>query len=228
MRYITLEAVTDEYDNAPGFALADAPRYDGFMADRGDVILAHDIVEHPNGLSAIGPIWDELEAVGGVWCARGQWGDLMQDAGGAFSPAENVASDIVEMARKLQWLEFRDADAMGTRPPATRPHICDDDFAEIISIARNQIPAELDDEQADAFDMEQYLDEALARMRIGFRKTARRFSAYGRFGANNQFAAIKREVQRAAREIEWEGQRFRLGWGAGECTIKELYEEDAF
>lgn len=225
MRYLTLEAVSDEYDNAPGLAFADAPRYEGFMADRGgerDVsLIAHDIVEHQNGIRSIGPIWDELEAMGGIWHARGRWGNI---GNGMHSPAENVASDIVRMARDVSFKGFRDFDAMGFRLPAVKPHDHDEDFLEILAIAREQIPGELDAEAP--LDIDAYLSETLNRMRIGFRKATRRFG--DRFGSSNQFSAIADAVTSAARHIEFEGQRFRLAWGGGECRITEIYDGEFY
>lgn len=221
MRWITLEAVADEYDTAPGFALADAKRYEGFMADRGDVLLAHDIVEHQNGLTSIGPIWDELEAMGGIWHARGQWGDMMTKS--IHSPHHNVASDITRMARDVaQGDDLPSAHELLWSFPKTRPSDYDEDFMEIIEQARRDIPEEIDDIEAD-FDIDNYLAHALARMRIGFRKCARRFD-YSRFASNEQFRAISEAVKAAAPDIEFEGQRFRLGWGQGECEIQPLYE----
>jgi hypothetical protein len=221
MRWITLEAVSDEYDTAPGFALADAKRYEGFMADRGDVLLAHDIVEHQNGLASIGPIWDELEAMGGIWHARGQWGDMMTPS--QHSPQVNCASDITRMARDLvNAVSPRDFDTL-RRAPVTRPSLYDEDFLEILDIARRDIPAEIEDLETD-FDVEEYLADALGRMRIGFRKCERRFS-YSRFASYEQFKAISEAVKAAAPDIEFEGQRFRLGWGQGKCEIQPLYGE---
>ncbi len=223
MRYVTLEAAVDEYDSKPGFVIAGSPEYDGKMADRGaDIsLIAHDIVEHQNGLRAIGPIWDELEAMGGIWHARGRWGDL--GAGSRFSPAESVAGDLVRMARDLSFMSWRDQEAMGFRPPNTREHECDDDFGEILAIARDQIPGELDDQ---ILDVDKYLDESLHRMRIGYRKANRRFG--DRFQSNNQFRAISDEIKRAVRWIDFEGQRFRLAWGAGKCSINPIYEEEEY
>lgn len=218
MRYLTLEATSDEYDTAPGLAFAGLPRCEGFMADRGDILLAHDIVEHQNGVRNIGPIWDELEALGGIWHARGRWGDLGVSSN--YSPAENIASDIVRMARDLSFMSFREQSAMGFRPPATHTHDHDDDFREIIEIARGQIPGELDSDYP--LDVDKYLDEVLHRMRIGFRKATRRFG--DRFASNSQFRAINDAVRNVAKQIDYEGQRFRLAWGSGDCTITEIWE----
>jgi hypothetical protein len=216
MRWLTLEAVSDDYDNKPGFALHGAKRYEGFMADRTGDMLAHDIVEHQNGLRAIGPVWDELQAMGGVWHTRGRWGNI---GTGNHSPQVNVASDIVNMAREVACRSFRDFDAMGPRPKATHLHVYDDDFQEILKIAAKDIPGELDDL---SLDVDQYLAEALHHMRTGYRKAERRFG--DRFASANQYGAIKREAERMARYIDYEGQLFRLGWGNGECVISEIWE----
>lgn len=218
MRWLTLEAVSDDYDNKPGFALFGAKRYEGFMADRTGDMLAHDIVEHQNGLNAIGPVWDELQAMGGVWHTRGRWGNI---GSGRFSAEQNIASDIVNMAREVAHRTFRDFDAMGPRPKATRAHDYDDTFREILEIAAKDIPGELEDCEL-SLDVDQYLVEALHHMRTGYRKAERRFGDH--FASANQYDAIKREAESAAKRIDYEGQLFRLGWGNGECTIFEIWE----
>jgi len=221
MKYCTLEAAEDEYDITPGFVFANLPAYEGRMADRGDLMIAHDIIEHQNGLQAIGPIWDELEALGGVWHTRGRWGDFDNSY---HKSEKHIASDITRMARDLSFLYFRDYEAMGPKPPATHEHYQDDSFHEILEIARRDIPRELDEDSK--LDIDTYLAEALHRLRIGYRKATRRFG--DRFQSNNQFHAIREAIEREAKSINYVGQRFRLGWGAGKCSIEPIYEEEFY
>jgi hypothetical protein len=75
-------------DDQPSVAL------DGYL-------IAHDIVEHVNGIEAIGGIGEELQAMGGLWNTRGQWGDIHR---GRYtnrnSPQEAVAYDFQSMAMR--------------------------------------------------------------------------------------------------------------------------------
>lgn len=223
MKYIRLIATSDEYDNEPGLIIKGTPNVDGMMADRDGLLVAHDLIEHQNGSKHIGTVWDELEALGGIWHARGRWGDMMAKHGNAYSPAQNVASDLVRMFPEWSY------DAMPPREhrlKATRAHDHDEDFLEIIAIAREDIPKEYGgfDEALNPDEMERYLSEALHRMRTGFRKATRRFGE--RFGSNNQMRAIKDAVSSVAKHIEFEGQEFILSYGNGEAEIREFYGDE--
>lgn len=225
MRHVKLIAIGDEYDSKPGLIVKGTPMSEGMMADRDGLLVAHDLIEHQNGAEHIGTVWDELEALGGIWHARGQWGDMMQKTGSMYSPAQNVASDIVRMFP--EW----GADGMPPRKhrlKATKPHDHDEDFLEIIAFARHDIPREWSDDFAGTGaggfeDMEIYLSEALHRMRTGFRKANRRF-ARNRFASNSQMRAVKEAVESVINYIEFEGQEFLLSYGNGEATCRELWE----
>lgn len=221
MRYVRLVAVSDEYDSTPGLIVKGTPQSEGMMADRDGLLIAHDLIEHQNGARNIGTVWDELEALGGIWHARGRWGDMMSEHGQMHSPATHVASDITRMFIE-DW--GSECPPPKHRLKATRAHDHDEDFLEIIAIARHDIPREYgDDEFLNRDDLEQYLSEALHRMRTGFRKANRRFGS--QFASNNQMRAIKRAVESVAKHIDYEGQEFLLSYGDGEATCRELYED---
>lgn len=219
MRHVRLIATADEYDTTPGLIVKGTPKVDGMMADRDGLLVAHDLIEHQNGSQFIGTVWDELEALGGIWHARGRWGDLMTPS--MHSPAVNVASDVTRM-----WPEWS-SDPMPPakhRLKATRPCDHDEDFLEILAIARHDIPREWEHDEIDREEMERYLTEALHRMRTGFRKANKRFGS--RFASNSQMRAIKEAVERVAKHIDYEGQEFVLSYGNGEATVREFYEEE--
>lgn len=220
MRHVRLIAASDEYDTKPGLIVKGTPAIDGMMADREGLLIAHDLIEHQNGAAHIGTVWDELEALGGIWHVRGRWGDMMQKHGTMHSPAVNVASDVTRMFP--EWGDEYPPKAH--RLKNTKPHDHDEDFLEIIAIARHDIPREYgDDEQFDRERMEEYLTEALHRMRTGFRKANRRFG--DRFASNSQMRAIKEAVEKVAQHIEYEGQEFILSYGNGEAECREIYDE---
>jgi hypothetical protein len=218
MRHIRLMARSDDYDNDPGFMLKDMPSYEGAMADRGDgLLIAHDVTEHVNGIKNIGPVWDELEAVGGIWQVRGRHGDLATpNSRSLYSPAQNVASDVSRMIQ--DWEGYNGPGSMNTRA-----HLYDDDFRDILQHARKQILAEgLDKDVIDT--MEEYLNLALQRMRTGFNKAQKRHG--DRFRGFDMFCRIRDAVAAAYKMIEWEGQEFVLSYSWQEARVTELYLED--
>lgn len=88
MRYVTLIARSDDYDSKPGLAIKGVSDFEGFMADREGTITAHDLLEHQNGARHMGPVWDELEALGGIWQIRGRWGDMCELSGRSMHSPE--------------------------------------------------------------------------------------------------------------------------------------------
>lgn len=217
MRHIRLIAASDEFDTSLGFILKGCKPFDGLMADRDGMLTAHDVLEHQNGIKHMGPVWDELEALGGGWYVRGQWGDMLQYHPNMHSPQTNFASDIIRM-----FPEWDGTDCIGGRRIGTRPSLWDDDFADIIAIARHDIPREYDGD-CDRDEMERYLTLAQMRLRSGFRKAWKRFEHKGRFYAHDMFRTIRDAVNCAVRHIEWEGQEFVLSYGNGEARCNPVW-----
>lgn len=234
MRTVILEARSDDYDSAPGLAVAGTRDFEGFMADRGGLLIAHDLLEHQNGIHHIGPVWDELEALGAVHQVRGRHGDMLQDHPSYHSVAVNLASDLTRM---FQEYASNPDTGPGGLAVGSRPHDYDDDFREAIELARRDIPSECNDmgrgepdEDENGWSpelhalFEEYLTLALHRMRAGFRKAQKRFGD-GYYGSG-LFVAIRDAVKGAARDCEYEGQRFRLTYGNREAHCVELYEAE--
>jgi hypothetical protein len=194
------------------------------------LLIAHDLIEHQNGVAAIGSIDDELEALGAIWYVRGQHGELRRDGtGGAYTLHENVASDVTRM--------FRDhaeggqhVDFAGVR--AWRPVYHDDDLQQIIEAADRSWADEFSTpgearEHAPAWKA--YRDIALSRMRIGYTKARRLWEArYGSYWASNVFWAIAEAVHPHAKHCEYEGQQFILRYSckAATATCEEHYPEE--
>lgn len=219
MRAVRLIAAEDEYDCEPGLIIKGTPQCEGMMADRDSgMLIAHDLLEHVNGVENIGQIDDELQALGAIWYVRGRHGDLL--SGNNFhTPAVNVASDLTRMFRDLGSCRYWP----GVRTPRTYRHDYDEDFLEIIAIARRDIPREADSmNRTERELMEAYLTDALHYMRTGYRKAQRRFerrrNEYN-WKAPNQFAAI-RDAVKACRP-EYVGQEFVLTYGNGEARCVE-------
>jgi hypothetical protein len=240
MKAIRLITAADEYDDTPGLVIKGTESFEGLMADRTGLLTAHDLLEHPNGVKHMGKVWDELEALGGIWYIRGQHGDMMTDHRNYHSPAVNVASDVTRMFS--EYSSDPDNGPGGLRI-GSRPHDFDEDFMEIISVARKDIPNEFNDmgngspdEDANGWSpelhalFEEYLKLALHRMRSGFRKAERRFERDGAsiWNGHNLFYAVKMAVKEAIPNIEFEGQEFLLLYGNGEATCRPIYESGEY
>lgn len=64
-------------------------------------LLAHDIVEHVNGINEIGGIGEELQALGGFWRTRGQYGDIRRDRSQYNPPCEAIANDFLGLFERF-------------------------------------------------------------------------------------------------------------------------------
>lgn len=223
MKHVRLIAAVDEYDNKPGLMLKGIRMFDGFAVDRDGLSIAHDIIEHQNGLEHMGPVWDELEALGAIWYTRGRWGDMMTGSGSFYTPEQNIASDVTRMFREWDGHYGPRGLSIGRRA-----HNEDETFNYICEMARNDIPKE--DDEADLSRLDDYLAMSLRRMRSGYRKAEKRFERGGasRFNAPNLFAAIKEAVKDAHRELEYEGQEFRLSYGNCEARCTAIYDDEAY
>jgi hypothetical protein len=224
MKTVYLVSRTDDEYGTLGLVPESAAR-DGYNVATEGFLIAHDIIEHQNGLARIGDIDDELEALGAIWLVRGQHGDISRNGvGAAHSPEENIASDLERMGVDVaHGAYFPDTELR------TRPHDDDDVFREIIEIARKGIRAELEHShmekpQEARARVSQYLDAALHYMRRGARKCARRYA--GQCAANSQFWAIAEAVDEHAARAEYEGRRYRLRYGKGEATCEEIYDDE--
>jgi hypothetical protein len=175
----------------------------------------------------MGPVWDELEAMGGIWQVRGRHGDMIT-GNGFHSPQVNCASDVTRMFP--EWLADGKRLGPGGLRIGKRKHLFDEDFADILAIARDDIASEYRDERLDGewddSDLELYLKLALHRMRSGFRKAERRFG--DRFCGHSTYRAIVEAVARVAKSIDYEGQEFVLRYGKCDATIHEVWDESEY
>ncbi|MBA3831641.1 MAG: hypothetical protein H0X34_07070 [Chthoniobacterales bacterium] len=235
MRHIRLIAAADEYDTAPGLIIKGQPDFESLMADRDGTLIAHDILEHQNGTEPMGAVWDELEALGAIWQVRGRHGDMASRRPSFHSAQSNVASEVTRMFSEY---ETDPNNGPGGLLVGSRPHLYDEDFAEIIEIARRDIPREYNNmgngsegEDANGWSpelheiFETYLTLALHRMRAGFRKAEKRFG--DGFAGHSLFVAIRDAVGDAVKSVDYEGQEFRLSYGNGEATCTEVVESEA-
>lgn len=231
MKKVYLVAMADEYDTAPGLVIKGQPQFDGLTASREGALIAHDILEHQNGCKEIGSVWDELEALGALYQVRGRHGDLMTKNGGYHSVETNLASDVTRMF--IDWL-YKDQgyEGPGGKRCGTRATDYDESFKEILSIAERDIPREHTDMgRGDADEDEngwnadlraalpRYLAFALRRLRVGFRKAARKY------GSGYEGAQLFRSIRDATDKLrpEFEGQEFVLHYNTDRAFIEEVH-----
>lgn len=222
MRHVLLTVCDDEYGSGLGFHLAKTPKYDGFMVDTTGFMIAHDLLEHQNGAQNIGPVWDEMEALGSVWHLRGRHGDFLrgEKTRNLFTPEETIAADLVHMYSS--WDGWNGPGSMNTKP-----HEHDESFDEIIEYARRDIPKGYGSYPGNDFsyaEMESYLTLARHRLRTGYNKSRRRFGDHW-YDGPELFCRIRDAVADAIREIEYEGQEFRLSYGKGQAYVQEVFPE---
>lgn len=213
MKHITLEYARDPESGEMGFKLANATAHQGYNVASEGSLIAHDIMEHQR-IEDIGSIGDELKALGGVWFVRGQHGELRRDRiGSAYNVHENVASDVVNMARYilLGWTSYKCR--LTIKSNVDR---CDviEDFQDIIDYARKDIPAELEgeDRKVTSSEIDEYLSMALKYMVEGYNHAKKRYARLHPYGANNAFWAIAEAVDAGLKSAAFEGQRFRLSY----------------
>lgn len=222
MRAIRLIAVSDDFNKEPGLKIKGTPDFEGFMADRSGDTIAHDLLEHQNGVANMGPVWDELEALGAIWQVRGRHGDMITGSG-YHSPQVNCASDASRMFR--EWLLTDDRYCgPGNGRVGIRPHLYDEDFCEILDLARQDVLKNYESEYDETYEgdyLETYMTFALHRMRAGFRKAERRFGS--QFCGHSTYRAIVDAVALTAKNIEYEGQEFILRYGNCDATLREVY-----
>lgn len=230
MRFVTLTAINDPHTGELGLKIEGVPEIDYPMAANEGLLIAHDLLEHQQGLQRIGSIGDELIACGGIWYVRGQHADIRRDGmGSALSTEENVAGDVVNMG---QMYVTNEQQMLHIRPPSRKPACeADESIDEVIRCSREGLKGELecsypDGETYDIARREKYLKLAGWLMRRGYNMARRRFERgdRSRYYANTMFWNIAEAVDQHCRHLEYEGQRFRLCYGGDGALCKEIWE----
>ena len=174
------------------------------------LLVAHDLIEHVNGLKQIGTIGDELEALGAIWFVRGQWGELRRDnIGSASSVEQNIASDVINMGRSIVTKSTK----YHKKVPNVKINGSDwlDTFKEIIQLSKLGLIGELEGEEWTQADLEQYLSDTLKFMIAGCKKAHAKYRVIGgAVRANNLFWNIAEAVDGALKQAEFQGQQFAL------------------
>jgi hypothetical protein len=221
MRHIRLVSFEDKPTGELGLGIKGHTHDERLFSDREGALLAHDIVEHQNGIAAIGCPADELEAIGAIWQVRGRHGTLLNHNHHPRCIYESIAYDVVTCADEVTGEYNRWWPALGQY--RTRPHDYDEDFMEILAKARPMIVEQNADCERDDWPLDAFMENALHLMRMGFNKAKRRFGMHC-LGADT-YCAIRDAIRPQAKHLEFAGQEFRLSYGDGRAYCQEVYDE---
>jgi hypothetical protein len=181
------------------------------------MLLAHDILEHQNGLKAIGSISDELQALGGIWFVRGRNGYLTP--GNMHSPQEDIGQDIAHMA----YMFFRKT-PLRSDALHTHKHYEDESFIDILDFAKKAYKKEMYYvlEKHERFDpLDYYFEQSLHLMRTGYRKAEKRFK---NICAQSLFMQIEEAVDNVLPCLQYEGQEIILTYTVEKAMCREVGE----
>jgi len=222
MRHVTLQAIREEWTGETGMIVKGTPRIQSSIISTEGVVIAHDLLEHCNGIKSIGSVDDELEALGACWFIRGQHGYLRPEA--INDPVDGLARDVAMLADYY----VRGGVPFHSTVPNTRPCIADAYLEDIVNEAEHFIYSELRhqvDHVGPYVDkVREFLDASLHYMRTGYRKAHKRFKGNGNL-AHSMFWDIARAVDPYAKHCEFEGQEYRLSYDRHGATCEEFYPE---
>jgi len=204
-------------------------------------LLAHDIIEHQNGVMNIGKSWDELEAIGGIWFVRGSLGDLPNFyrrtpydvlADDVSTEFENFSEGLLSLDEQGLTKAVFKREAMKLLPPRLKNfHLLstgyEEDLRTICDRAKEKVKKGVEGHIA-MFDwghpQGEYLDEwfdcAYQHLVTGYRLAYRRFKG-DQFAANNMFHHIIDAIKNADDEFSLynDGVEFNLTYTQRRATI---------
>ena len=180
-------------------------------------LLAHDVLEHVNGLSKIGSVEDELQALACVWAIRGQYWDIHP----VVTPIESLNADLVMLVRYL--------DLENMREQKLNSRYCEEDvnFKDILDFHNfhywKDVWESERDEELTSEDFELWYKYCLHWFRVGWRKAKKKYPCFTQ--ANTMFKRIEEEINKIIKYgIDFEGQEWQLvlNWQKDSCNIEEV------
>ena len=210
MRYERLESYTD-HNGTLGLRFVKCRGFGGMDAGIEGRLLAHDLLEHVNGLESIGSIDDELEALGGVWCVRGNTGLLGNEF---YSQHQSIAHDVVNLFEY-----WRSGVALRKNAPQTRG--TNEDIEDILNEGLRFVEPE------DKALYRDFMVQARRFMLIGYRKAMKRFR--NAVCTYSLFKNLESTLNNMVNEVEHEGQQFILGYDfRANSEYREVYDESIY
>lgn len=160
--------------------------------------IAHDIVEHINGIDSIGTIEDELEALGAFWETRCKYQDVRRDMQVRDDPQETLANDLYNVIiywnrRKLYFKK-------------TYKHPEDQSFLDAIELFKlrfkNYQFTDLNENDFTQDQIDYFCNAALNLLRVGSRKLIRKYRKYDYIEPSMAANAVFYNIVEAIKEAE--------------------------
>jgi hypothetical protein len=219
---VTLVVREDPVIGELGIMCKDVPvMHDEPMIALEGILIAHDILEHVNGLAEIGTIKDELEALGGIWYIRGQHADISRGVmGSMYSPIQHLQSDVLHMGSIVMCntgIKLKHVDH------SEHTLFCEE-ADELIEYMARQIIDECDGMTIDRDRLDEYLTCVKHSFCAGYEKACTLYDAAPR-QANDMFWTIAEVVDNWLEHSELvEGDKVVLHYcfETGEARIVEL------
>lgn len=152
--------------------LLDRHTYNGYLDVAAQPeLLAHDIVEHVNGLNAIGTSGDELQAAGATWHVRGEWSDMSRGNNVSYmSPDDTLSYEVTQEWEKYVSRGY----SFGVDAPEPEECSQDETFEYIIESAGSYIRKEAREDKYNTLDEEElkyFLSKAYDFLCVGYNKS---------------------------------------------------------
>jgi hypothetical protein len=191
---------------------------DDISFDTGDgFLLAHDIVEHVNGIQAVGSVGDELMALGALWYVRGDWGWPFRETSG--SPELGQASDISSMYR--DWLYK----GWGMPTPKLGRSVFRGAFIAMLKLFPEYLEHGMETDRESA--RQEFSKIALRFLCRGASKAHRKYGSVRT--ANEFFFLVQQQIKNAlAPDMHYAGQEWRLSYTFSKVTSTELSDHEFY
>lgn len=217
MTTYTLTAKQDFQTGELGYCFDSLNINDELVMVGDSLLLAHDLLEHQNGLGSIGSIHDELIALGGILFVRGYDQVLRRDnSGGVYSFDESLASDVVRMYGELSYIDFIPTDKIES----------DNGIIDsVVTLAREGIIEEYDRAGITFSEYKAYIDSIASYMQQGYDLAEKRYTS--QYDACQLFWTLEEALRPHCDNVEYEGQQLELtvDYSANLVHCEELYEE---
>lgn len=225
-KVLKLEVIDCPVTGEIGLAAVGFPVHDDYVAVTSGFVLAHDLIEHPNGIDKIGGVGDELEATGSIWYTRGRHHDLQRPDRSIYSPEQSLAFEISTNFR--YW--FDRGCEFDMPVPRSTSDVFDADIIAILKIGVENIRSGFEDYCDDDYspttsDIAIFISACKHFMRSGIVKQQARFPN-NEWEANGEFWSVQEAVEPFATSLDHVGQTFDLRWGDGEAIMVETFEWD--
>lgn len=183
------------------------------MVNLNGVGVAHDLIEHVNGLKNIGSIQDELQALGAVWFTRGQWGDVSRNPNSSATAYESIGDDVAQLAIKFMSLESS-VIFQGKIPKRTKKDYIQEELESCIEVAKTYIKDYGNDIDLYSDRCNTFFNIAGRLMQQGYDKIEKKFDK--KIRANSLFWTIAWNVDQVMEPLRVQynnleiGEKFRL------------------